>query len=207
MPAPRGAGTLTWSDATREDGITVRKAPFLAFACGDGAAVGSHPDRHLIQRPFRSARYARSESASCHFHRNTNMTIFDDLLAIADGAITATAAEAFVLHPQVRTPNGHPMPDPDREVVRARGVFELRAGQAGGVQLGNRSFNRKRNDLRLISTAPAPRISIAERELGATRVHQGDRVDLIDRSPPQRFEVVSVQPDGHGRVVVELVER
>jgi hypothetical protein len=37
-------------------------------------------------------------------------------------------------------------------------------------------------------------------------VRQGDRVDLVDRFPTRRFEVVTVQPDGHGRVMVDLIE-
>ncbi|MBB3999247.1 hypothetical protein [Aureimonas pseudogalii] len=134
------------------------------------------------------------------------MTIFDTLLAVADVAIANTAAEAFVVHPQLRTANGKPTPDPDRPVVHGRGIFELRAGRAGGVPLGNRSHNPRRNDLRMIATAPAPRISIAEYELDGMTVRQGDRMDLTDRFPARRFGVVAVWPDGHGRVCLHLIE-
>ena len=109
---------------------------------------------------------------------------------------------SFTLTPMVRTPNGRPSLDPDRPVIDGIGVFDDSPVEAG-VQTGNRPLNSRVNDLRSIRTANEPILLIQMSYFPTveSRPRQGDVVELEHG----RFDVVSAQPDGAGRIEIRLV--
>lgn len=131
---------------------------------------------------------------------------FDFLLDMADDVVDLVNAEPFRFLPKIRHANGRPGADPDRSPIDGLGIFDLREGEAGGVQVGNQSFSRSRNDLKTLTHGRTPTLSVHRRELDGQEIRQGDRIEMTERLSSSRlFDVVSVQDDGHGRVLVELV--
>ncbi|ALN73190.1 hypothetical protein [Aureimonas sp. AU20] len=134
------------------------------------------------------------------------MNIFDDLLGMAEETLDLVNGEPVVIHPQYRGPNGRAVPDPERRPVHLSGIFEIRPGP-GDIQLGNRNSARGGNDLRLLQNGATNTLSIRATDLDGLELRQGDRIDLPDRGTGRRFEVVACQPDEHGRLKLQLVEK
>lgn len=108
----------------------------------------------------------------------------------------------FKLVPMVRPPNGRPAPDPDRPVIEGVGVY----GDAPvdvGIQMDDRRLNSTLNDMRSLRTANEPSLLVQMTFFPTpeSRPRQGDVVEL----EYGRFDVVSAQPDGAGRIEMQLV--
>lgn len=129
-------------------------------------------------------------------------SLFDSYDKIAGDAVDKLNAELFILTPMKRSANGRSMPDASRSVVQGEGVFS-NASIDRPLQFGNRRF-RGSNDLRMLQTGRQPKLNVSREWFPEAMPKQGDRVEFEDELEP-RYEVVSVQPDGHSRMNLMLV--
>lgn len=136
------------------------------------------------------------------------MAIFDRLDRMLSKTVDRTNAISFVLTPYTSTPNGRPMADPNRTVVRGRGIFDYYSTEFG-IQLGVRKSYREANDLRSLQAGRDPQLSVDRIyfPLGVEEPKQGDIVSFPDRPELPEFDVVSSQRDGMSRVVLMLTQR
>ncbi len=136
------------------------------------------------------------------------MAIFDRLDRMLSKTVDRTNAISFVLTPYTSTPNGRPMADANRTVVRGRGIFDYYSTEFG-IQLGVRKSYREANDLRSLQAGRDPQLSVDRIyfPLGAEEPKQGDIVSFPDRPELPEFDVVSSQRDGMSRVVLMLTQR
>lgn len=129
------------------------------------------------------------------------MSLFDRLQRTASRSIDRVNAISAEWRPMDRSPNGRARPDPVRPPASIRGVFDLRQRDAG-IQIGNREA-REGNDFRLQRNSSSIEFSMDTRQLGnRSAPRQGDRLTIRDTA----YEIVSATPDGHGRLVLALVQ-
>lgn len=127
---------------------------------------------------------------------------------LVEPAIDEVFAEPIVITPRRSTPNGRGMQDPTRQVVTVQGVFTNPSKQLG-IQLGVRKSYREANDLRALSMAREPYISVDRKHftglIGEPR--QGDRIRLPNRPDHPEYEVMTVERDGITRLRMKLIQR
>lgn len=103
--------------------------------------------------------------------------------------------------PMARTPNGRASPDLARTVTDTTAVVTLSPNQPG-VELGTRSVGRRSNDLHSIVPGTSSQVSVQVIRFATVedQPRQGDVVECA----AGRFEVVSAQADGTGRITCHL---
>ncbi|MDQ0422295.1 hypothetical protein J2045_003343 [Peteryoungia aggregata LMG 23059] len=136
------------------------------------------------------------------------MAIFDRLDRMLSRTVDRTNAISFELTPYVSTPNGRPMPDPNRQVIRGKGIFDYFSTEFG-IQLGVRKSYREANDLRSLHAGRDPQLSVDRIyfPIGVQEPKQGDIVSFPDRPELPEFDVTSAQRDGMSRLVLMLAQR
>lgn len=109
----------------------------------------------------------------------------------------------FVVTPMKTSPNGRAAPDPVRPVVEGIAPFHDDPIDVG-VQMGDRSLNSRLNDMRSLRRTNQPILSVDLKyfPLVADRPRQGDVVEVEG----QKFDVVSAQQDGEGRIELQMVQ-
>lgn len=128
------------------------------------------------------------------------MAIFDRMDRMVNKVVDRAFANGFVMYPKKSSPNGHPGPDPDRQVWEGRGILEM-APAHGAIETGNRDGSG--NDVKTMFFGTKFQLSIdAHAYPMAKDARQRDRVDTDDG---RTFDVIAVQSDGLSRVVLRLV--
>jgi len=133
------------------------------------------------------------------------MSVFDRLDRMTSRAVDQVNSVRFLLIPRISTPNGRGTPDPNREEVLGRGIYDDVAAEYG-VQLGVRRSYREANDLRALQVGSEPQLSVDIIHFPADKPRQGDVVKFPDRTDLPDFQVISAQPDGLNRIVLHLVQ-
>lgn len=135
------------------------------------------------------------------------MAIFDRLDRIASRTIDRVNAIPFVFTPYKSTPNGRGGIDPDREIIKGRGIFDYISVEYG-VQLGVRRSYREANDLRSLQSGRDPQLSIDRRYFptGKAEPRQGDLIHFPKNPELPEFQVIASQRDGLSRMVLKMVQ-
>ncbi len=136
------------------------------------------------------------------------MTIFDRLDRVASRTVDRVNAIEFRLTPMVRPSNARPAPDPDREVVNGKGIFDYQA-EGSGLELGVRKTYREGNDLRNLMIAKKPFLSVDRSYFPSLddEPRQGDKIEFPNRTELPPFDVVSTERDDLSRLVITLVHQ
>lgn len=133
------------------------------------------------------------------------MSIFDRLDKMVSSTADAINATRVKFTPMRSNPNGRNSPDPDREELIVKGVFDYYSVEYG-IQLGVRRSYREANDLRALQAGREPYLSIDRKHFPSVDAEprQGDIIEFPDKPDLPRFEVISGQRDGQARMVLLL---
>lgn len=133
------------------------------------------------------------------------MALFDKLDKITSRMTDKVNAIPFLLIPKNATPNGRSIPDPNRDEVSGKGIFDYLPVEYG-IQLGVRKSYREANDLRSLQVGRDPQFSVDIRYFPdpAKQPRQGDIVRFPSKATLPDFEVASVQPDAINRIMLQL---
>lgn len=139
------------------------------------------------------------------------LNAFDRLDRIASRTIDSFNSTRFILTPMAKggnNPNSRAGLDSSRPVVAGRCVFENVSDETG-IQLGVRKSYRESNDFRALRTTRSPVASVDRHVYfpDGKIPRQGDVIQFPDHVGSPTYEISSSQPDGHSRVVMELVMR
>lgn len=135
------------------------------------------------------------------------MALFNRLDKLTSRAVDSVNATRFVLTPMKSTPNGRPSADPNRKVIRGRGIFDY-VEMEYGVQLGVRKSYREGNDLRSVQSGRDPQLSVDMIYFPGVdeAALQGDLVSFPDEPHLPDFQVTKAQRDGMSRIRLDLVQ-
>lgn len=139
------------------------------------------------------------------------MSSFARLEAMASRSVDWLNGESFTLIPMKTSPNGRPTGDPDRLTITGRGVFDTRKA-APALQMGDRKASGG-SDFRIALVDAVPELSVSRFHFSNgdgspnpnhAMPRQGDRVRLDSRPGAPDYQIMSVMPDGHSRIVLTL---
>lgn len=130
------------------------------------------------------------------------MALFDRLDKKTSRTADRLFSVAAIVDTLQRTPNGRPVPDPDRGgEILLKGIFD-EVPAFSQIEAGNR--DRRGNDMRALVTGTAYEFSVDLRRYPAAKdIQQGDQLTLDDA---RSFDIVAVRPDGLSRTVLVLVK-
>jgi hypothetical protein len=128
------------------------------------------------------------------------MSLFDRLDRVTSRVVDHTFSIHFECHPAVRTPNGRPSPDPDREIWQGKGILD-EASAYDSIEAGGRQ--RSGNDFITLHAGNRYELSVDRNRFPqAAEAKQGDRIQFDDL---RKFQVAEVRLGGLARVVFGLV--
>ncbi|MCO5730085.1 hypothetical protein [Rhizobium sp. SSA_523] len=135
------------------------------------------------------------------------MSVFNRLDRMTSRAVDAVNSTRFVLTPMKSTPNGRGAVDPNRKVVRGKGIFDY-VEMEYGVQLGVRKSYREGNDLRSVQSGRDPQLSVDMIYFPGVdeTALQGDVIAFPDEPNLPDFQVSKAQRDGMNRIRLDLVQ-
>lgn len=130
------------------------------------------------------------------------MSIFDQLERMTSQIADQTFANIFTCEPVLRSPNGRPIADPDRQVWQDKGILDV-AQVYPAVEIGKR--DRRGNDLHTLANGYNYELSVdCASYPQANEVKQGDRIRICNDN--RVFEVIQTSRDGMSRIVFKLIE-
>ena len=132
------------------------------------------------------------------------MSLFDNLVGIADGVVTAVMSTRAELLPLLPARLALPSPDPSRPAFMVDGVFtdqpddEVLQGQRQG------SGSEFKGTTALAAASRSLWLSAAEAARPGYALRKGDAVRLLDKPGQPVFAIVRVDITDHGDVTLIL---